>query len=73
MRPARGQDKEAGPAVCLVSRWEERRSKQARSGIAIPSRAAARRAIVPAAIAVGLRFAHSVKPEHSEQGRVAPP
>ena len=73
VRKAMGQDREADPAVCLVSRWEERRSKQACSGIAIASRAAAPRLIVPAAIAVRVRFAHSGKSEHSKRGLAARP
>jgi hypothetical protein len=38
--PAEGQDREAAPAVCLVSRWEQRRSKEAYSVLAIGLRAA---------------------------------
>jgi len=34
-RPGAGQDREAEPAVCLVAKWEERRSKGAYSGFAI--------------------------------------
>ncbi len=34
-RPAAGQDREAEPVVCLVSRWEERRSKEVYSVLAI--------------------------------------
>ena len=73
VRKAMGQDREADPAVCLVSRWEERWSKEACSGTAIALRVAARRPIVPAAIAVRIRSARSGKSEHSKGGLVAPP
>src|SRR5208282_3626325 len=50
-RLAAGQDREAEPAVCLVSKWE-RRSKEAYSVLAIALGAVARRPlIVPAATA----------------------
>jgi len=73
MRRAAGQDREADPAVCLVSRWGECRSKQAYSRIANPLRAVARGAIVRAAIAVGMRFGPEGKLELAEQGRAAFP
>ena len=69
---AAGQDKAADSAVCLVSKLEERRSKQACSGIAIALQAA-RKAIVQAAILARIRFALSGKSEYSGRGRVAPP
>ena len=37
---AAGQDREAEPAGCLVSKWEDRRSKEAYSVLAIGLRAA---------------------------------
>lgn len=71
-RPAEGPDTEANPAVCPASGWEDRRSKQACSEIAIALRAA-QRSIGSAAIAVTIRFAHPAKPEDLERKRVAAP
>ena len=56
VQKATGQDKEADPPVCLVSKPAERRSKQECSRIAIAQ----------AAIEVGMDFAPRGKSEHSE-------
>src|ERR1700683_5321976 len=60
-----GQDREANPPVCLVSRLGERRSKEAYSVFAIALGAAAP-PIAPPGTAARTRFAHSRRPEHSE-------
>src|SRR6202035_4814424 len=76
-RPAAGQDKEAEPAACLVSKWGGRWSKEAYSAVAIALRAAARRSPAvraPAAAPTEAKthFARAGRSEHSEGVRAAP-
>jgi hypothetical protein len=53
LRLAAGRGKDWGPVVCLVSKWEERRSKEA---LAIALGVAARRASIVSAATVARLF-----------------
>ncbi len=62
---AAGQGREEEPAVCLVSKWEERRSKEA---LAIALRVATRRAgTVP--VVTGVKMLEPEKVRGSPQGK----
>jgi hypothetical protein len=63
---AAGQGREEEPAVCLVSKWEERRSKEA---LAIALRVATRRVAGTVPVVIGVKMLEPEKVRGSPQGK----